>query len=68
MIAKFMKHNKKLASLNMTEDEAISVYTFFVVIPSLFGVKRTTKSGITYLPTYGIWGDKILQTGLGYDL
>ena len=63
-----MKHNKDLASLKMSEDEEITVYTFLVVVPSLFGGKRTTKSEISYLPTYGRWRDKSFQTGLGYGL
>ena len=63
-----MKHNKDLASLKMSEDEEITVYTFLVVVPSLFGGNRTTKSEISYLPTYGRWRDKSFQTGLGYGL
>ena len=59
---------KYLAGLNMSEDEAINVYTFLVVFSRLFGGKRTTKLDIAYFPTYGKWRDKSLQTGLGYDL
>ena len=66
-MAEVMKHNKYLASLKMSEDEAITVYTFSVAVPSLFGGKRTTKSDIAYLPTYGKWIDNIFQTGLGYE-
>ena len=51
-MAEVIKHQKSLASLKMLEDEAIIVYTFLVVVPSLFGGKITTKSDITYLPTY----------------
>ena len=63
-----MKHKKYLAILKMSEDEAITIYTFSVVVPILSGGKITTKSEITYLPTYGKWRAKSLQTGLGYDL
>ena len=66
-MAEVMKHNKDLASLNISEDEAITVYTFSVVVSSLFAGKRTTKSDIAYLLTYGRWIDKSLQTSLGYD-
>ena len=63
-----MKHKKGLASPKMWEDEAITVYTFSVVVPNLFGRKKTTKSEIAYLPTYGKFRDNSLQTGLGCDL
>ena len=63
-----MKHKKYLTSLKMSEDEEITVYTFLVVVPSLFGGKRTTKSDISYLTTYGKCRHKSFQTGLGYDL
>ena len=66
-MAEVMKHNKDLASLKISEDEAITVYTFSVVVSSLFAGKRTTKSDIAYLLTYGRWIDKSLQTSLGYD-
>ena len=36
-IVEVMKNKKYLAILKMTEDEAITVYTFLVVVPSLFG-------------------------------
>ena len=52
----------------MSEDEAITIYTFVLVIPSLFGIKRITKSAIDYLPTHGKCRDKSLQAGLAYGL
>ena len=67
-MAEVMKQKKDLAILKMQEDEAIIVYTFQVVVPSLFGGKRTTKSDISYLPKYEKWRDKILNIGLGYEL
>ena len=67
-MAEVMKHKKYLAILKMSEDEGIKIYTFLVVVPSLFGGKITTKSDIAYLQTYGKWRDKSLQTGLGYAL
>ena len=63
-----MNHKKDLEILKISEDEAIIVYTFSVVVPRFFGGKITTKSDIAYLPRYGKWRDKILQTGLGYEL
>ena len=68
MMAEVMKHKKDLASLNIPEDEAITIYTLSVVVPSLFCVKITTKLDIAYLPTYEKWRDKSLQIGLVYDL
>ena len=47
-----MKHKKGLASVKMSEDEAIRVYTFSLFVPILLGVNRTTKSDIKKLPTY----------------
>ena len=63
-----MKQKNYPAGMNMLEDEAITIYTLSVVVPSLVGGKRTTKSDIAYLPTYGKWRNKSLQKGLGYDL
>ena len=48
-----MKQKNYPAGMNMLEDEAITIYTLSVVVPSLVGGKRTTKSDIAYLPTYG---------------
>ena len=62
-----MKLKKDLSSLNMSEDEAITVYTFSVVVPSLLGGKRTNKSEIAYLPKYGKWRDKSFQKDLSHD-
>ena len=67
-MAEVTKHKKYLAILKRSEDEAITVYTFLVVVPRLFGDKRTTKSDISYLLTYVKWRDNSFQTGLGYDL
>ena len=67
-MAEVMKHKKDLAIMNMSEDEAINVYTFLVVAPRLFGGKRTTKSDIDYITTYGKWRYKSFQTGFSYDL
>ena len=64
-MAEVMKHKKDLVSLKMSEDEAVTVYTFSVVVPSLLGGKRTTNSNIVYLPTYVNWRDNSLQTVLG---
>ena len=43
-MAEVMKHKKDLTNLKILEDEVITVYTFVVLVPILFGVKRTTKS------------------------
>ena len=67
-MSEFIKHKKYLVILKMSEYEAITVYTFLVVVPSSFGVNRTTKSDINYLPTYEKWRDKSFHIGLGYDL
>ena len=65
-MAEVMKQKKYVASLNMLEYEAITVYTLSLVVVSLFGGKGTNKSEIYYLPTYEKWRDKNVQTGLGY--
>ena len=67
-MSEVMKHKNDLAILKMLEDEAINVYTFSVVVVSLFGGKGTNKSEICYLPTYEKWRDINLQTSLGYEL
>ena len=48
--AEVVKHKKYLASLNMSEDEAIKVYTLSTVIPGFFCGKRSTKSDIRAFP------------------
>ena len=65
---KKFEHNFFLASLNISEDEAITVYTFSIVAPGLFGGKRSTKSDIGPFPDYTKWRNKSLQTDLGYDI
>ena len=65
-MAEVMKQKKYVASLNMLEYEAITVYTLSLVVVSLFGGKGTNKSEIYYLPTYEKRRDKNVQTGLGY--
>ena len=67
-LAEVVKHKKYSASLNMSEDETITVYTFSIFTPGLFGGKRSTKSYIVTLPNYTKWRNKYLQTGLGYDI
>ena len=67
-LSEVFKHNKYLEILNMSEDEAITVYTFSIFTPGLFGVKRSTKSEIRPLPDYAKWHNKSLQTGLGFDI
>ena len=67
-LVEVFKHKKDLASLNISEDESITVYTLSIVAPSLFGGKRSTKSDIGPLPDYTKWRNKCLQTGLVYDI
>ena len=67
-LAEVVKHKKDLASLSMSEDESITVYTFSIVVPGLFGVKHSTKSDIGPLPDYTKWCNKSLHMGLGYDI
>ena len=65
-MAEVMKQKKYVASLNMLEYEAITLYTLSLVVVSLFGGKGKNKSEVYYLPTYEKWRDKNVQTGLGY--
>ena len=68
MMVEVTKHKNDLARLKMLENEAITVFTILVAVTILSEGKRTTKSDIAYLPTYGRWIDNILHTGLGYYL
>ena len=52
----------------MSEDEAITFYTLFIVQPGLSWGKRSTKSDIGILPDYTKWRNKYLQTVLGYNI
>ena len=59
-LTEVVKHKKYLASLNMSEDEAIIVYTLSIVNLGLFGGKRSTKSAIGPLPDYAKFRNKSL--------
>ena len=65
-MAEVVKHKKDLARLNMSEDEAITVYTFSIVVLGLFVGKRSTKSDMGHFPDYTKWCNESLQTDLGY--
>ena len=64
-MTELMKHKKDLRIPKISKDEAINVYTFLLVVPGMFGRKRTTKSDIAYLTTSGRWRDKSFQIDLG---
>ena len=49
-LAEVVKHNEYLENINISEYEAIIVYTFSIVVPGLFGVKHSIKSDIGPLP------------------
>ena len=49
-LAEVVKQKKDLASLNIYEDEAITVYTLSIFALGLFGCKRSTKSDIGPFP------------------
>ena len=67
-LTEVVKHKKYLASLNMYEDEAITVYTLSIFAPGLFGGKCSTKSDIGRFLDYAKWRNKSLQKGLGYNI
>ena len=67
-MAEVAKQNKYLESFNMSEDEAITVYTLSIFDLGLFGGKRFTRSDIGTLPDYTKERDKSLQIDLGYDI
>ena len=52
----------------MSENETITLYTFSIFTPGLFGGKRSTKPDIVPLPDYAKWRNKSLQTGIGYNI
>ena len=63
-----VKHKKYLASLNISEDETITVNTFSIFVLGFFGGKCSTKSDIRPLPYYAKWCNKSLYTGIRYDI
>ena len=63
-----VKHKEQLESLNMSEDEMITVYTFYVVDLVFFVGKRSAKSDIVPLPGYVKCRNKSFQRGKGSDI
>ena len=63
-----VQNKRDMASLKISEDEARTVYTFYIVLPGLIGGKVSTKSDIGPLLDYTKWYNKSLHTGLGYDI
>ena len=59
-LSEVVKHKKYLASLTMSEDEAIIFYTFSIFALGLFGSNRSTKSDIGPFPNYAKWHNKYL--------
>ena len=55
-----------MGSLNIFEDETITVYTFSIVALGLFGDKCSSKSDIRPFPDYAKWHNNSLRPGLGY--
>ena len=51
-LTEVVKHKKHFSSIKISEDEVITVYTFSIVAPGLFGCKLSTNSDIGPLPDY----------------
>ena len=64
-LAEVVKCKKYFVIINMSEDEAITVYTFYIFNPGLFWGKRSTKSDIRTFPDYAKCPNNSLQIGLG---
>ena len=63
-----VNNKRDLAILSISEYEAITVYTFSIVSPGLFGGKCSTNPDIRTLRNYTNWRKNSLQTDLGYDI
>mmetsp|Transcript_20683 Transcript_20683/g.30304 ORF Transcript_20683/g.30304 Transcript_20683/m.30304 type:complete len:733 (-) Transcript_20683:5335-7533(-) len=62
------KSKKDIRGMNLSEDEALTIYSHSAVLPPIFGGRKTEKSEIGTLPTYNKWRNKTTQTGLAYDI
>ena len=62
------KAKKDIKGLDLSEDEALVVFSHTSVMPPLFGGKRSEKTEIGNLPTYAKWRTKSTQTGVAFDM
>jgi hypothetical protein len=63
-----VKTKKDVISLNLSEDEALSLYTHSFILPTMFGGKATAKSSLGGLQSYKDWRSKSTLFGLAYDI
>ncbi len=67
-ISDFVKKRKDAKSINLSEDEALVLFSFQASVPPLFGGTKSDKSDIELLQKYSDWRDKGTQSGLGYEI
>ncbi len=67
-ISDFVKKRKDAKSINLSEDEALVLFSFQASVPPLFGGTKSDKSDIELLQKYLDWRDKGTQSGLGYEI
>ena len=54
--------------MNISEDEAISIFSHSSVLPPILGGNKTSKSEIGTLPSYEKWREKKTQSGLAFEI
>ena len=67
-VGDFLKRRKDARSVELSENEAIVLYSFLDEAPPMFGGDKSEKTDIQSLPTYGKWRNKAKQSGLGYEV
>ena len=67
-VGDYLKRKKDAKSVELSENEAIVIYSFLDEAPPLFGGDKSEKSDIHSLPSYVKWRNKGKQSGLGYEL
>ena len=63
-----MKRKKDAKSVELSENEAMVVYSFLGEAPPIFGGDKSEKSDIHLLSSYSKWRIKGKQSGLGYEI
>ena len=67
-VGDFLKRKKDAKSVELSENEAMVVYSFLGEAPPIFGGDKSEKSDIQLLSAYTKWRIKGKQSGLGYEI